>query len=656
MGPSCTSRRRPGLRLATAAFLGFSALSVVAAQANDPLLPGVTYVCSGERMFIESCNIRDTSDTSTCMVGHPDHIQPNGLMQYTTATRGALKKLFPTCTQPSAKQAAAAKVFQQKQQDTYNANAQKANDQLKAATQPPPQPGQPAPPKNAEEREMRRCVSSGRLPSSCTGNQLLGAFTQMFTQVTSALAPGEAQKDPPSSGPNMAGVFQGPGNWRIDFIDNGVLVNCANLSPNQQHYTLDFKTGHAVITINTTPRPLVLTLRADGTMTAPGPFTIDGVIASGTTHTGPDPNARSGYTDSNGISLTNQQAASSSDVYRGANRVYGSVPPAAGSDYTNFAPKRVTCPALNLSSKGAGIGVQTMQTDLLKGMFGGDKGPPTPPGVRMHGIFAASTGFSLEFFPESVILGCGPDAARAYPYTVEPGANGASIKIAAPDSPLTLIIKPDGSLDPAASTPYQVHGRIVTGQNDNGDFTFAPLEQTCNLAALIPSKTIPSAGGSATTVLASTAAPNPATLATPDHTLGNATLSIVSGLPPQPGAPNPLAGHPYTLLRISVADILAKQGISVPQGSSPYKVLGIACGNHAPDCQKILDAVKANAASAIRADANGSGTFPGVPPGTYYLMISARYNNQALVWDHPIQLNPGPNSLSLDQRNATPIN
>jgi hypothetical protein len=156
--------------------------------------------------------------------------------------------------------------------------------------------------------------------------------------------------------------------------------------------------------------------------------------------------------------------------------------------------------------------------------------------------------------------------------------------------------------------------------------------------------------------LAATPSNNGGTLSSSTAPLGNATLSIVSGLPPQPGAPNPLAGHPYTLLRNSVADILAKQGIAVPQGSSPYKVLGIACGNHTPDCQKILDAVKANAASAIRADANGSGTFPGVSPGTYYLMISARYNNQALVWDHPIQLKPGPNTLSLDQRNATPVN
>jgi hypothetical protein len=65
--------------------------------------------------------------------------------------------------------------------------------------------------------------------------------------------------------------------------------------------------------------------------------------------------------------------------------------------------------------------------------------------------------------------------------------------------------------------------------------------------------------------------------------------------------------------------------------------------------------VKADAASAVRADANGAGTFPGVPPGTYYLMISARYNNQGLVWGQAVQLKPGANSLTLDQNNAVVI-
>jgi hypothetical protein len=88
----------------------------------------------------------------------------------------------------------------------------------------------------------------------------------------------------------------------------------------------------------------------------------------------------------------------------------------------------------------------------------------------------------------------------------------------------------------------------------------------------------------------------------------------------------------------------------------PLKYVGTVCVSRTPDCQKILDAVKVNAASAVRADANGAGTFPGVPPGNYYLMISTRYNNQSLVWDQAVQLKPGPNSVTLDQNNATPIN
>jgi len=72
-------------------------------------------------------------------------------------------------------------------------------------------------------------------------------------------------------------------------------------------------------------------------------------------------------------------------------------------------------------------------------------------------------------------------------------ADGSSavIKVEAPDHPLALAFRPDGSLD-ASSGPYQVHGRIVTGQDNNGDFTFAPMKQTCNLGVLTPSKEVPS--------------------------------------------------------------------------------------------------------------------------------------------------------------------
>jgi hypothetical protein len=618
-----------------AAWFALLASTLTVAYAQDVPV-GVTYVCSGEHIYVENCNMRDTSDTSTCMVAHPDHLTPTGLNTYTYLTRGALKKLLPTCQQPSAKEVANAQAFKKKQQELYDAAVAKANPQPR--TQPNPgQSGQPisvnTQTMTPEQRQMNRCITSGRLPSSCTGNSLLGAFSQMVSSVLPAASSKEAV-----AGPNMAGVFEGPGHWRLDFITDGVLVNCSFLSPNQQSYSIKFEADRTVLVIETTPRPLVLAFKADGTITGPGPVTIDGVIAGG-------------YVNDTPSNAT--QKDQYGNLYDAAgNRVLGNQ-----GGHTNFVPKRTTCPALNLSSKGAGTGIETMETDLLKTAFGGDKGPPTPPGIRMHGIFAASTGFSVQFFPESVIVGCGPDAARAYPYTVRADGAHAVIKVDTPDHLLALTFRSDGSLDPGSGS-YPVHGRRIVGQDDNDNFTFAPYEQTCELATLTASKIIPSAGG---TMTASASAPGNAPLGSAPPRVSaptgpaNATLSIVSGLPPQPGQPNPLAAHPYILLRSSFSDTVART-VAIPPDSSAHKALGLACANRTPDCQKIVAAIQADAAGSLRADANGGATFPAVPAGTYYLMISARVNNQPVAWEQAVQLHPGANTVTLDLRNAAAIN
>jgi len=66
-------------------------------------------------------------------------------------------------------------------------------------------------------------------------------------------------------------------------------------------------------------------------------------------------------------------------------------------------------------------------------------------------------------------------------------------------------------------------------------------------------------------------------------------------------------------LRNNYASALANGGVSVPPGMAPYKYVSTICTSRTPDCLKILEAVKADAASAVRADANGAGTFPGCP-------------------------------------------
>ena len=655
-------KTKPGISILAAAF---ALLSVTFASAQD-VQKNVTYVCNGEKLFIENCNIRDLSDTSTCMVGHPQTILPNGLMKYTNETRGTLKKLLPTCKQPSAEEIARAQRFEKRQNDLYEANKKKAEDEADAiearATQ---MPGKK--PQTPEERAINRCITSGRLPASCTGNALLGAFSQMLTSV---LPTDDKASQSPPAGPVMAGVFEGAGNWRLDFITDGVLVNCSMLSPNQQFYKLEFKSDHPTIVINTTPKPLVVTLRSDGTIVGPGPFVLDGVIATGTTGGG----STAGHTETHTSTTTERVNGYEAPQYSG--QAGTTVTSAGGGTYdvtktttqqtyspgtslpmqSNFAHKRVTCPALSLTSKGASVGMETMQTDLLKSMFGGSKGTPTPPGIRMHGIYAAPTGFSVQFFPESVILGCGPDSARAYPYSVVAEGAKAVVHINAPDHPLALAMRPDGSLDPGGAGPYQVHGRTVTGQNQNDDFTFAPMERTCNLGPLTPSKTIPPNGGTAATISASsaTAAGNgPSTLFSAAVPLGNAVLNISSGFPAQPGVPNPLAGRSLVILRDECDAALKKGGVVIPPGMTGQKYIGSICTSRTPDCQKAIAAIQANAASAARADGNGKGALPGVPPGTYYLMVSTVYNKQVLTWGFRIDLKPGANNVTLDPSNAT---
>ena len=592
-----------------AAMAGLFSAAIASAQT---IQTGVTYVCNGERIYIENCNIRDTSDSSNCMVGHPDTVLPNGLMKYTYESRGSLKKLLPTCKQPSSQEVAKAQAFNKKIQDQQDAAFQRAEQGNPYAVGAPA--AQPA--VDPATQAMRRCVAAGRPSSVCLGNGLMDSLMPNVNGLLSSVAPGIVGKE--VTGPQMSGVFLGDGQWRLEFSEASVALSCADMRPDSHAYTIAIVNNRAVVTISSTPTNIVLYANGDA-LAGTSPVSVNGLVPEGV-HDGYD------YT--------------------------------SGKQATIYSYLRVTraCPRPNLSSKGAGPGVVGTEKNLLEGMLGGQSGPPTPAGLRMNGTYAASTGFSVGFYPESAILGCGPDAARAYPYTVIADGQQAVVKVDAPDHPLTMTLQSNNTLNPG-SGPYLVEGRRIIGQNDNDDFTFAPLNATCNLAVLspgdVPSGAVPMTA-SATTASAGSAAAGSASahLSTPSAPTGNAVLSILSGFPSQAGAENILAGRPYVLLRESLAAAIGRAGVSVPSGTSAYKVFGNACGQRTPDCQKITGVLNADAAAAIRADANGKATFSGVPAGTYYLMISALYNKQPLFWGQQVNLKTGANSVTLTQNNA----
>lgn len=600
-------------RIALAVIAAMGGLLSAAITSAQTIQTKVIYVCNGERIHIENCNIHDTSDSSTCMVGHPDTVLSNGLMKYTYETRGALKKLLPTCKQPSPQEVARAQAFNKKIQDQQDAAFKRAEQgNPYAAGAPAAQPAE-----DPATHAMRRCVAAGRPPSVCLGNGLMDSLMPNVNGLLSSVAPEVVGKE--VTGPQMSGVFIGAGQWRLEFSEASVALSCADMRPDSHAYTIAIVNNRPVLTISSSPANIVLYASGD-TLTGSGAVTVNGLVPTG---------VHDGY-----------------DYY-------------SGQQATIYSYQRVTrtCPRPTLSSKGAGPGVVGTEKNLLEGMLGGQSSPPTPAGLRMNGTYAASSGFSVGFYPESAILGCGPDAARAYPYSVVADGKQAVVKVDAPDHPLTMVLEPNNTLNPG-SGPYLVEGRRIIGQNDNDDFTFAPLNATCPLAVLAPGS-VPSGSAPVTASAASASAGSPsagrsanAHLSTPGAPTGNAVLSVLSAFPSQAGTQNPLAGRPYVLLRESFASAVGRAGVSVPPGTSAYQVFGNACGQRTPDCQKMMSAINADAAAAIRADANGKATFSGVPAGTYYLMISALYNKQPLFWGQPVNLKAGTNSVTLTANNA----
>jgi hypothetical protein len=87
-------------------------------------------------------------------------------MAYTTETRGAWKKLLPTCRQPSAEEVARAQAHYKKQNGIQAANEKKANDENDAIDGRAQGVITGKKPQTLEERTINRCLTSGRLPAA----------------------------------------------------------------------------------------------------------------------------------------------------------------------------------------------------------------------------------------------------------------------------------------------------------------------------------------------------------------------------------------------------------------------------------------------------------------------------------------------------------
>jgi hypothetical protein len=675
------------------AFVAVALITLVAsgvACAQD-VHTGVTYMCGGERLLVESCNMRDTSDTSSCLVQHPDRPKHNGFVAYTNETRGTLKKLLPTCTQPTADQIAHAEAFQKKQTDKQDAILQ-AN--LKAMDTPPPTQGSTgggSPKSQRDKARLARCLSAGRSEMQCAGNEFGKAFEGVFAFAGSLIG-GVKQPDP---GLYMLGTYEGKGDWYIEFSSDIAQMRCSDLVTDSKEYKIEFQGTKVLVRVENKPNPLVLTLRDGKLYGGTAPVQVAGAIVVG--HTagsgGGSYDANSGATVPTSTLSTQSTSRDVSPMEANAYQMgggsgtithngamdtitetttvttYSNVPAPAPTFNTGpriiTAPRTRTCPAPALANLR-----QPQSQDMgsamsgLAGVFGMDDGGgkkplPTPAGLRMLGEYAVPGGADIDFHSESAIVACGTIAAE-YPYSVDLSGSEPILRLASSGKPtIDLRLGPDHSL--IGSGTLQVTGRVALGEDQNGDVRYTQRTVSCALGNFTPvtddtpvSTAQPVATNSAATGAAKTAALHPA-FSTPSSPTGTAVLNVASGFPPQAGVANPLGGQAYILLRDPVASVLAKSGAAVPPRVSPQEAVHTACEAQKPECKTYLVAISRDAATGLKADANGKAALPGVPVGTYYLTASAKLGKLVMYWNLKLDLKAGANTITLDTHNAEPV-
>jgi hypothetical protein len=117
----------------------------------------------------------------------------------------------------------------------------------------------------------------------------------------------------------------------------------------------------------------------------------------------------------------------------------------------------------------------------------------------------------------------------------------------------------------------------------------------------------------------------------------------------------PLHGGHVFVLKHDVEVALTNGGLRATADGSAMKMWGMACanGNGTPVCQQGVQALAADTAGLAVTDAAGRGQTQPLPAGRYYVFNSVHIANKPMMWNLPVDLKAGANTLTLDQHNLT---
>ena len=534
--------------------------------------------------------------------------------------------------------------------------AQQARAREEAERQFPSQPP-------AWKRQLARCIASGRSESQCFSEQLGG---EVDGYLSSRL--GLNLQRP--AGLTMSGLYAAPGGLSVAFGPEGAYVTCKAVSASAD-YAVRHEGGQLQIRLledSAGPdvwqgQRVALPVRPDGRLSGAGVLKVSGSVVVG----------HKKETAWGKTRITESEASYRSNVKRD---VLGNpyVEELAERDVPVTAPKTEQCALGVMTPTAAATGLAAIEA-IIGSATGGAPVKPPPPGLRMMGTYTSPGGIEIEFHPDSAVLGC-REAVSARGYSVTASGGRVLVNIQNGGAPLALELRPDGAL--AGTGQVQVNGRVMVGSNRRVDENtrmvthdpvFQPVSDTCGVGVLTPAQGA-SAGAGMTAegggVTPPPRQPASTTPARPDNasaagtpsatTAASAVLTISDGFATAPGTPSPFAGQIITLWKESWENVVRKAGVRPPAGTSAIKVWLNACASRQPLCQQVIEFSKSYVVAPAGFDAGRRAQFPAVPPGTYYVFAAARHNNQPFMWDLRVDLKPGANAVTLDQRNSTPVN
>jgi hypothetical protein len=319
---------------------------------------------------------------------------------------------------------------------------------------------------------------------------------------------GISTKAPTTPGLRMTGDYSGPRGLRLIFQPEKAVLTCSEVS-SPLPYRVEVTNTQTLIKLQNGTGAVVFALQADGKLAGSGTATIDGITAAGTTTEqtmGTTTQTTTRQRELTPLEARNYPGAQANGQImtikeQSTETTYG---PTGTTQKINYQNKKAQCnlglitptgptplPPDIESPTGLLTAIFSGTAALMNGgstkdatvaMFNLDKAPP--PGLRMGGKYSGANDFSVTFHLESATVACG-NVERALEYSVQRTANQVLLKIQDKTDPITLQLKPDGSL--LGTGTVQVNGRTIVGTTDdpNNPYTFAPKTGRCTVGSLV---------------------------------------------------------------------------------------------------------------------------------------------------------------------------